>query len=222
MDVYTAPGVLLSLGNIALLLPALYLALKITKERPFNTLTSSRGGWNMSFFKKALLISLVINALPQIILSAIDGGFSHLNFQYTVPGFIIFVLLLPVQCIAEEYLFRAFAGQTFGSWFKLPIVAMILSTFLFMIMHGYNSFGQIVVFVTGMCLAFVVWYTKGVEAGCAFHTVNNFFAFLLSGIGATPISGNTSTRDMIIDIVINLVFASLVILLNKKKNWFAT
>ena len=220
MDVYSAPGTLVSLGNIAIFIPALILAMKISKERPFQTLTSSRGGWNKNFFKKALLIAFVVNGIPQIVIVALDGGFSRLNFRYTIPGFILFLLLLPLQCMAEEYLFRGFIGQTVASWFKNPVIAMIVSTIVFMIMHGYNGLGQIGVFICGLALFVLIWYTKGLEASCAFHIVNNFFAFLLSGIGADALSSNTEAKSLVIETIINILFVAAVIILDKKKNWF--
>lgn len=222
MDIYTLEGVLFSMGNVVLMLPALFLAMKITKERPVKTLTSSRGGWNMNYFKKGLLIALVINALPQIIIAAASGGFSHLNLKYTIPGFILFIILVPFQCIAEEYIFRGYISQTFCTWFKQPLIAMIISALLFTVMHGYNSVGQISIFITGMAISLVAWYTKGMEAGCALHIVNNFFSILLSGIGAVPLSSDQDMNDLFIMMAINLIFLALVIILDKKKGWFTT
>ena len=222
MDVYSAPGALVSLGNVAVLMPALFLAMKITKERPVSTLTSSRGGWNKDFFKKAVLLALLINGIPQIVISAVNGGFSHIDIRYTIPGFIVFLLLVPFQCIAEEYLFRGFIGQTVASWFKNPVLAMIVSTVAFMIMHGYNGFGQIGVFIAGLACFILIWYTKGLEASCALHIVNNFFAFLLSGIGADKISSNSQLSTLVTEVIIDVTFVAAVIIMDKKKNWFAS
>ena len=222
MDVYSAPGSLISLGNIAIMIPAMMLALKITKERTFSTLTSSREGWNMSFFKKALLLAFLFNGIPQIVIAAIEGGFSHLGIRYTVFGFIVFLLLVPFQCMAEEYIFRGFIGQTVASWFKNPILAMIVSTIIFMVMHGYNGIGQIGVFIAGLLLFVLIWYTKGLEASCALHLVNNFMAFLLSGIGAAPMSSNSKLDGLIIETVIYIAFVAAVIFMDKKMKWFST
>ncbi len=220
MDNYSAIGALVSMGTIAVLIPALFLAMKITKERPVHTLTSTRGGWNKGFFMKGVLIGLVVNGIPQLIIAAFEGGFSHINIRYTLPGFIIFALLVPFQCSAEEYIFRGFIGQTVGSWFKKPVVAIVVSTILFMILHGYNGLGQSAIFVTGVVFCLVAGYTKGLEVGCAFHFVNNFFAFLLSGLGVSAVSSQTKMSGMIEDILINVAMFAAVIFMDKKLNWF--
>lgn len=221
MDVYSAPGVVISLGNIAIMIPAMMLALKITKERPFRTLTSSREGWNKSFFTKALILAFLLNGIPQIVIAAIEGGFSHLGIRYTIFGFILFLLLVPFQCMAEEYIFRGFIGQTVASWLKNPILAMVVSTIIFMVMHGYNGIGQIGVFIAGLSLFVLIWYTKGLEASCALHIVNNTMAFLLSGIGAAPMSSNSQLSGLIIETVINVLYVVAVIFMDKKKKWFS-
>lgn len=221
MDVYSAPGVVISLGNIAIMIPAMMLALKITKERPFRTLTSSREGWNKSFFTKALILAFLLNGIPQIVIAALEGGFSHLGIRYTIFGFILFLLLVPFQCMAEEYIFRGFIGQTVASWLKNPILAMVVSTIIFMVMHGYNGIGQIGVFIAGLSLFVLIWYTKGLEASCALHIVNNTMAFLLSGIGAVPMSSNSQLSGLIIETVINVLYVVAVIFMDKKKKWFS-
>ena len=222
LDVYSAPGAIISLGNIAIMLPAIMLALKITKERPFRTLTSSRGGWNKSFFTKALILAFLLNGIPQIVIAAIEGGFSHVSIRYTIFGFIVFLLLVPFQCMAEEYIFRGFIGQTIASWLKNPIPAMIVSTIIFMVMHGYNGIGQIGVFIAGLALFVLIWYTKGLEASCALHIVNNTMAFLLSGIGVAVTSSDSKLSGLITETIIYILFVAAVIFMDKKKKWFST
>ena len=41
----------------------------------------------------------------------------------TLTFFVICLILIPLQCIAEEYLLRGFLMQTIGSWFKIPVLA---------------------------------------------------------------------------------------------------
>ncbi|MBQ7679430.1 MAG: CPBP family intramembrane metalloprotease [Butyrivibrio sp.] len=220
LDVYSGAGALLSMGNLAVIIPALFLAMKITKERPIHTLTSSRGGWNRIFFIRALFLALLVNGLPQVVIAAATGGFSHIQFRYTIPGFIIFVLLVPLQCIAEEYLFRGFIGQTIASWLKNPIPAILISTVFFMISHAYNTLGLIGTFVAGTVLCLVTWRTKGLEVACALHIVNNFFAFLLSGIGVAAVTSNEGIVDFVEQLMIYAVFLALVFVLDQKKGWW--
>ncbi|MCR5099140.1 MAG: CPBP family intramembrane metalloprotease [Lachnospiraceae bacterium] len=221
MDVYSAPGALASLGTLGVFIPALFLAIKITKERPIASIHSSRGGWNNRFFTRAILIALVVNALPQIIIAAVEGGFKNFEIRYTVAGFIVFLIFLPLQCMAEEYAFRGFIGQTLGAWFKNPVVPIIVSTICFMVLHGYNGIGQFGIFVSGLVFAMGAWYTKGLEVGCASHIVNNWFTFFLSGIGVSRTTADVDIPGLIVDIAVNLAFIAGVIILDKKFHWFS-
>ncbi len=222
LDAFTAPGAILSLGNLAVLTPAVFLAFKVTKERSFGSLITSRadGKWNKKLFRNALLLSLVVNALPQIIIAIAFGGFSHINIRFTVFGFIMFLLLLPLQCIGEEVLFRGFIGQTLGGWIKLPIVAILIQSVLFTLLHGYNSIGQISIFVTGLVFGLVTWKSKGIEIACAYHIINNWFSFVLSGTGLAVISTDQTVFDVVSTIMIDLVFLVCVFVIDKKNGSF--
>jgi hypothetical protein len=43
---YSGPGLLMAVGGVAGMLPALALAERIVRGRPFSSYSSSRGGWN--------------------------------------------------------------------------------------------------------------------------------------------------------------------------------
>ncbi len=222
MDAFTAPGVILFLGNVAAFIPALFCAIKVSKERPFNTLITSRveGKWDMKLFRNGLILALAINGIPQVIIAIAQGGFSHIDIKYTLPGFILFLFILPLQCMAEELLLRGFLGQTVGGWVKIPLVAIIVQALGFMVLHGYNDIGQFSILVSGLTFGIIAWKTKGLEVSSSFHIVNNWFSFVLTGIGAASISSETSMFDVVTNIVMDIIFLALMFYLDKKKNMF--
>lgn len=54
---YYGYGALISVGITATILPALAIASRIVKDRPFSSYSSSRGGWNWKIFFKCLLLA---------------------------------------------------------------------------------------------------------------------------------------------------------------------
>ena len=204
-DVYTAPGVIASEGSVAWMLIALILAVNIVKDRPFNSYTSSSGkGWSWGVFFKCFFPALVICGLPiaaDTIL--IDGRVGDVRF--TLAGLILLTILGPLQCVAEEYIFRGLVMQTFGSWFKVPIVAIVLQTVVFASLHPYNFVGVLEIYTAGIGLGIIAWLAKGLEASCAYHIVNNMTIFYLTGFGFGEISSQVTWRDFF------LTFASYVI-----------
>ena len=105
--------------GVIVTIPALYFATKIVKDRPFSSYASSRGGWNFKLYFKALLIPFILFIIIEAIDVVIRGSIGTNHF--TIPFFILCLILVPLQCIAEEYIFRGLFMQTFGSWFKIPI-----------------------------------------------------------------------------------------------------
>ena len=71
--------------GVIVAIPALYLATKIVKDRPFSSYASSRGGWNFKLYFKALLIPFILF----IIIEAIDVVFRGSNGtnHFTIPFF---------------------------------------------------------------------------------------------------------------------------------------
>lgn len=64
-------GLLFSDLLIIIILPSLYIATKIVKDRPFSSYSSSRGGWNFKLYLKALIIPLTLFIIYEIIDTAI-------------------------------------------------------------------------------------------------------------------------------------------------------
>ena len=45
--------------------------------------------------------------------------------HFSVLFLIITLIMVPLQCIAEEYAFRGLFMQSLGSWFNIPILAIV-------------------------------------------------------------------------------------------------
>lgn len=223
MNVYSGPGALVELGGVAVLLPALALAALIVRDRPFSSYSSSRGGWNWGAFAKCLGVSLAlygILTLVQIFLFP-DEKASGIN-SFTIAGFILCTAILPFQCLAEEYIFRGLILQGVSSWFKVPIVGIAIAAIVFAAGHPYNLTGMIVIFVDGLVWGFIAWRSRGIEATSAAHIVNNYIAFYLSGFGLSAITSEIDPASLVFAIIIDVVYAALILGLGKKFNWFTS
>ena len=221
MDVYTGPGALFELGTIALVLPALALAGLVVRDRPFSSYSTSRGGWNWKTFGWCLLVAFVIMAIDLVIecmLFPTDEGDRIVRF--TAVGTVLCIVLVPLQCIAEEYVFRGFILQTVGAWTRLPAVAIVVSAVAFAAGHPYNLYGVIAVLLNGIIWGFISWKSKGLEASCALHIVNNLLAFFTAGIGLSVTTSEVSVESLIVAVVIDVVYAVAVLVLGKKFGWF--
>ena len=215
-DVYTAQGVISTEGNVVWMLVALIIAVNIVKDRPFSSYSSSSGqGWSWGIFVKCFLISLVVCGIPVAAnLVLIDGKIGPQ--QFTIAGLILCTILGPLQCVAEEYIFRGLFMQTFGSWFKVPIIAVVLQTMIFASAHPYNFVGVIEIWVAGIGLGIIAWLAKGLEASCAFHIVNNMTIFYLTGFGFGEIKSQVGWRDLLLTFACYVIYILILNQMEKK------
>lgn len=215
MDVYTAPGALLSLGNLALIIPALAIGNKIAGRRTFRSYESSRGGWDFGIFFRCLMIALIFVAVPVACDCIFHDGRTG-TAKFTAAGMVVCIILGPLQCIGEEFLLRGFAAQTLASWFRVPVIAIILQAVLFAVMHTYNIIGIIEALTFGLISGVIAWLTKGLEASSAYHICNNMAVFICTGFGYGAMNSETDMRSLMISTAIGLVFLAVVIVCRKR------
>jgi len=148
-------------------------------------LMSVRPGIRWRFFAACLGLALVALAaqlavgavLPSDANDDIGGTLNH--FTWTTLAFAIVILVsTPLQAMGEEYAFRGYAMQAFGSLTRSPWFAILLSAVLFTAAHGKQNFPLYADrFAFGLLAGYLVMRTGGLEAGIALHIWNNLVAF---------------------------------------------
>ena len=220
MIITDVTGVVLNLGLVAVAIPAFILGRAIVHERSYSSYSSSRGGWHHTIFIKSLFIALIVCALPILAYTWYFTDHGEISREYSRVALGLLIVLTPLQCLAEEYIFRGLVNQTLGAWLRLAPIAIIVSAVGFTYLHPYNMNGQIAIFVFAVSMGVVSWASRGIEATSALHIVNNLVCFLLEFFGITKISSEVSTEDMILDITINLTFVAVILLIRYKTDWF--
>ena len=208
-EIYTDLGIIVAS-------PSIFIASKIVKDRPFSSYSSSRGGWNFKLYFKSLIIPLIMLLIFEVLTLGEAEGTNH----FTITFLIAALITVPLQCIAEEYVYRALFMQTFGSWFKIPILAVILQGIIFALSHGYDNLGNIEVFIFGLGTGFLAWKTNGLEVGAALHTANNLFITLTVMFGLEVTSSTTTLTDALIVIAFDILVFIVTYFVGTKTNWF--
>ena len=219
-DAYSPIGALMSLGSVVAFIPALMIANRLINSRPFSSYSSSRGGFNFVEFFKSLAAAIVFLGIPVTVYSLLTEVHTGIN-KFTALGFIICTILAPLQCVAEEYVFRGHLMQMFGSWIKIPVIPIILQTICFALAHPYNIVGVISVAILGLILGFCAYFTKGLEASSALHIVNNMVAFYLTGFGIGKVSTDVDYGSLIFVTVCGGLYLAFMIFASKKLGWFS-
>ena len=204
---------------LALLIPSLYLATRIVKDRPFSSYLSSFK-WDWGIFCKTFVILAVTYFIVTLIQFIIDKSMK-LEINITLLGLLAIFIITPFQCFAEELIFRGWAMQTLGSWIKVPIVAIIVQGVIFSVIHQqYNIFALMSVFFIGVIiLPFLTWYSHGLEASTAFHTANNIVSFILAGITVNGMVNDLSLFGGLMSLVTIAIPWIVLILIDRKFGW---
>ncbi len=212
-------SIYISYLSIFVFVPAIYIANRLVGKRPFSSIGSSRGGWNWNIYLKCLSIPLII----YVVFNGISLAFGHESpghSNVSVIAMIIALVLIPAQCIAEEYVFRGVLMQSVGAWFNIPILAIIIQAILFAIGHSYNTIGVVSIGISGLLYGWLAWRTCGIEAGAAIHSINNLMSFFMVSLGLSSISSNISTMDFVVDFFISLISVAALYYIGTKKEWF--
>ncbi len=217
-DVYTVQGVLGTVGGVAVMLPALWIAAAIVRDRPFSSYASSRGGWDWGIFARCLVTGLVAGGVPIVISNLLTGG-DRVN-RFSVLSFLLLTILGPLQCVAEEFLFRGLILQTLGSWTRNSVIAIAVTTLIFVLGHPYNWIGMLEIAVTCLFWCLIIRKTRGLEASAAFHIVNNMLIFYMIGLGWSTLSSQTTVTDLVLSGLSELLYYLAILYVDRRFHWF--
>jgi membrane protease YdiL (CAAX protease family) len=208
LNVRSNPVVLLmGLGSIAIILPAVFVAVLITGPRPVGHLSSVYGRlrWRWLIRTTAVALILIFGSILFIAL-VLDPTPVKLPSERLVVGIVIVLVATPVQAAAEEYLFRGYLMQLVGSWTRWVWLPVVVNVPLFAAAHGYSRWGTVDVAIFGLTASLLVIRTGGLEASIAFHIANNVSLGVLEAFGLVDTS-DTGTGPL--DIVPTAIMAAI-------------
>jgi len=114
---------------------------------------------------------------------------THYEFNFKPIPFallvLVSVLLIPLQTSFEEIFFRGYLMQAFGVLTKKRIVALVITSVVFGLLHGSNpevaQLGKIILVyyvATGFLFGIITLMDEGIELSIGLHAANNIAAAL--------------------------------------------
>ena len=134
----------------------------------------------------ALLASLGVSLLLPLAPGEAPVGEVNEFTSRTRDFMLVILLLTPLQAAGEEYLFRGYLTQAFGSlvWARRAsqALAVLGPALIFALFHGLSQDAPVFFdrFAFGVVAGILVIRTGGLEAAIAMHVLNNFLAFGLA------------------------------------------
>ncbi|MFI7081665.1 lysostaphin resistance A-like protein [Micromonospora sp. NPDC049903] len=213
----------LTMVTLGLLIPLTLLAARWVQRRPAGTVSSVVGRLRWRWLGTCLLVAVPALALHLGVLSLLPGDGPQSNgvgWERVAAGLAVVVLLVPLQAAGEEYLFRGWLIQAFGSWIRSPWPGIAVSSVLFGLAHGWGTgWGMADLVFFGAVTAVVTIRTGGLEAAIALHVVNN-----VAGIGSAVVTGmleaqqvDVSARAAMISMCVTGLYGGVVLWLARRR-----
>lgn len=232
-------SIVLNLGTIALMIPAVLLAMLALGIRPTGRVWSVAGRIRWGLLGRTTMAAVVgvvvMNgvgilagmAMQQMTGSTVTESIAAENPDFNstaaLTSFVIILVLVPFQAAAEEVVFRGLFLQVLGSWMRSPWLAIGLSSLAFAAMHIYDIWGLLAVGLMGLTAAWVTWKTGGLEAAIAIHVINNLaaFGFMTAGLSADTgqVESSGGPEAVLGEVVGLAVFAWLVVRIFRKHGY---
>lgn len=215
IDTGNALSIVVGLGGVATLLPAVLLAYRIVGLRPISVLRSVafrlRWGWMALCLIPALVITLVATAAGLLSGLALDAP--NVPLGTFVLCAVLILVLTPIQAAAEEFAFRGLLLQMFGAWIRYAALVIPLAAVIFAAAHTqYFGWATGDVFFFALVAGYLTWRTGGIEASIALHAVNNTVAFLFLASSLTGSTRNTGGAGDPISLFVSVITMGLYVL----------
>lgn len=224
IDMNSTTGMLFGLVSVIVMWPAAELATLCIYRRWFSSMISLRGGMRLRRLGRYLLVGTavwVVCAVVMVLFS--DGAMGDLTSgivwnSQVLAMLVAIVLLVPFQATAEEIVFRGLAMNIVGSWLRHPAWAVLIPVPFFVAGHVYDLPGLIDVGIFAVIVGTLTIITGGLEAGIAFHIVNNIFAFGLGVLAGADLNATSApTIEVAMSIAAPIVFAVIVVLDERRR-----
>ncbi|WP_243597574.1 CPBP family intramembrane glutamic endopeptidase [Thermobifida halotolerans] len=198
---------------LALMIPAVMVAVRVVQKRRIGSLASVEGRLRWPWLLRCAVVATVSVAVSFGILSVLyllsEPGEplfgEYVGARRFALAVVVVVLLVPFQAAAEEYALRGFLMQMVGAYgstsygdrrpgpvavvnrvLASPVPAILVSGLVFTVMHDYSGWATAEVALFGLAMAWLVWYTGGLEAAITLHVAHNVVAFVLSAYEGLP------------------------------------
>ncbi len=232
----------LNLTLASLTLVAMGILRWIHRLRP-RWLSSVMPGMRWRFFFACLglsVVALVASVMVGLVLpqdpNEIGGGTNKLTGMLVATAIVI-LLTTPLQALGEEYAFRGYLMQAFGSlthgitehlgasskvarWIATSF-ALVFTSGLFALSHGAQNFPLFFDrFAFGLMAGLAVVLLGGLEAGIALHILNNLaafaFAIAFGDLQSALTVSSVSWWQLPVTVVQNGIYLVLVLLVARR------
>lgn len=175
-------------ASVLMLLAGVLVVVAVLHRRGWRTLVTPHQSIDWRRIAEGGLVWVVLAVLSAVVESLIyPGRYAwSLDLQRWLPFVAAALLLTPLQCVAEELVFRGYLVQALGRWWRRPALLAAVSSAAFTLPHLFNpevaAYGLVIMaanyFVMGLFLASVALRDGRLELAIGAHAGNNLLLAL--------------------------------------------
>ena len=166
----------------------LVLLVRLMHRRGFSSVVNGRDKVRWSHFFTAFALYFICMALIHLVMMLVDRD--NFVFQFDAEAFFsmlpLLLVLVPLQTLFEEYLFRGYLMQAVTVWSRRLWIVWIVPAVVFALAHAANpevgAYGFSMMMLQYLLLALIFGYftlsDDGLEVSWGMHTANNLFLLL--------------------------------------------
>ena len=215
----------------------LYFVVKYLHKQTMTSIATSRVklDWKRIWFAFIFwgIISSALVLVDYFFLSPENYVFNFEPKRFIIL-FVIAVALIPIQTSLEEYIFRGYLMQGFGTLAKNKWFPLIMTSVIFGGLHIANpeveklGYSIMIYYIgTGLFLGIMTLMDEGTELALGFHAANNLFTALLVTADWTAFQTHSVLKDIaepeisLIDMVVPvfIIFPILLFIFSKVYKW---
>ncbi|SDB40893.1 hypothetical protein SAMN03097699_1167 [Flavobacteriaceae bacterium MAR_2010_188] len=227
----------LMLLSFVLALAALLLVVKYLHKQPIVKVSTVRKKLDWKRIMFAFFFWGIISS-GMVLLDAFYISPENYEFNLEWPRFAILLLiavaLIPLQTSLEEYLFRGYLMQGFGTLAKNKWFPLVLTSLIFGLLHlanpeiGKLGYSLLIYYIgTGVFLGVLTLMDEGLELALGFHAANNLFTALLVTSDWTAFQTHSIFKDIsepelaFMDMILPvfIIFPFLLFIFSKVYKW---
>ena len=158
----------------------------------------------------------------------------QLNWSTFLPLLLISIFFLPIQTSLEELVFRGYALQGIGNLTKSRLIALLITSVLFGLIHGMNpevaKYGfwtmQMYYVSAGLILGIMTIMDDSLELALGVHAATNIYGALFlsyegSALQTDSIFKTTEINPILMFIFLLLMGAIFLFLCSRKYKWLS-
>ncbi len=212
---------------IALLTPIVWFLVRVMHRLRHRWISSVRPGIRWRFLWVSLgmaFVTLIVTYVVSAFIPTSGDPAVGMNVNPFDTKMLLLILVVvfttPLQAIGEEYAFRGYLLQAFGSLLKNQWFAILGSAVIFALAHGSQNFPLFFDRLAfGLVAAWLVIRTGGLEAGIAMHILNNILAFgsaiLFGDVAASMDVQTISWWNIPVTLTQSILYAALILWMAK-------